>query len=114
MSLHTGATVTGLKEERFEQKTLLAFPSPSVFISVLQVTKIDSTDRVTVQWVDGSESQFNVHPTGFSHVSDVYKTTEIKQPLTLAPPFRETRDRLSAMLPLPLRQNRTEMQGTIP
>lgn len=28
-----------------------------------EVTKIDSTDRVTVQWVDGSESQFNVHPT---------------------------------------------------
>jgi len=28
-----------------------------------EVAKIDSTDRVTVQWVDGSESQFNVHPT---------------------------------------------------
>jgi len=28
-----------------------------------EVTKIDSTDRLTVQWVDGSESQFNVHPT---------------------------------------------------
>jgi len=28
-----------------------------------EVTKIDSTDRVTVHWVDGSESQFNVHPT---------------------------------------------------
>ena len=38
---------------------------PSVFIKVVQVTKIDSTDRVRVQWVDGSESQFNVHPTGF-------------------------------------------------
>ena len=30
----------------------------------LQVTKMDSTDRVTVLWVDGSESQFNVHSTG--------------------------------------------------
>jgi len=28
-----------------------------------KVTKIDSTDRVTVRWVDGSKSQFNVHPT---------------------------------------------------
>jgi len=28
-----------------------------------EVTKIESTDRVKVQWVDGSESQFNVHPT---------------------------------------------------
>ena len=25
---------------------------------------MDSTDRVTVLWVDGSESQFNVHSTG--------------------------------------------------
>ena len=72
MSLHTGVMVTGLKEERFEmlssfeQKNPLAFPSPFVFIFVVQVTKIDSTDRLTVQWVDGSESQFNVHPTGLS------------------------------------------------
>ena len=29
-----------------------------------QVSKIDCLDRVTVRWVDGSESQFNVHPTG--------------------------------------------------
>jgi len=28
-----------------------------------KVSKIDCLDRVTVRWVDGSESQFNVHPT---------------------------------------------------
>ena len=44
----------------------LACARHSVFIFVFQVTKIESTDRVTVQWVDGSESQFNVHPTGLS------------------------------------------------
>jgi len=27
-----------------------------------KVSKIDCLDRVTVRWVDGSESQFNVHP----------------------------------------------------
>jgi len=28
-----------------------------------KVSKIDCLDRVTVRWVDGTESQFNVHPT---------------------------------------------------
>ena len=38
--------------------------STQVHLHFSQVSKIDCLDRVTVRWVDGSESQFNVHPTG--------------------------------------------------
>ena len=57
--------------------------STQVHLHFSQVSKIDCLDRVTVRWVDGSESQFNVHPTG-TWVREVFKKSKWKFKMAFA------------------------------